>query len=161
MIDLVAGPSSEQPFTNQLGDARGFGARSNLARSVSAHPSVIGPITGRIHARSPSTSDTASSVSPRSLASPIISKNRGGRKHGLDGKSRREAADLRGSACWPCAVNREKCSLGAPCVRCSRMSARSKAQGLGCDRRHLKNDMMPSFITRTYMRPIFHPPTRY
>lgn len=94
---------------------------------------------------------SSESSSPPSATSPISVtgiRKKGGRPLGrsLPKESRRNAAEMRGNACWPCAVNREKCSKGEPCTHCTSMSQRSKAFGLGCDRRHLKKDLLPSFI---------------
>lgn len=92
-------------------------------------------------AESPESSENSSPRAPRK------SNMKGGRKGSLARENRKEASDMRKTgACWPCTIMREKCSKGDPCNRCSSMSQRSKAHGLGCDRRQLKGDMMRSFI---------------
>lgn len=93
---------------------------------------------------SPESSSASSSGAPRSKAMV------GGRKGRLAENNRVEAGIMRKTgACWPCTVMRERCSEGDPCHRCASMSHRSKAHGLGCDRRQLKGDMMRSFIPVT------------
>ncbi|KAF1355096.1 hypothetical protein BDV97DRAFT_344706 [Delphinella strobiligena] len=109
-------------------------------------PSTV--LQPRAQPHSPLSSESSSPPSATSPISVTGIRKKGGRPLGrsLPKECRRSAAEMRGNACWPCAVNREKCSKGEPCTRCTSMSQRSKAFGLGCDRRHLKKDLLPSFI---------------
>lgn len=96
---------------------------------------------------------TLESSSASSLAAPRSRAMIGGRKGHLAEGNRIGAGCMRKTgACWPCTIMRERCSEGDPCHRCAAASYRSKAHGLGCDRRQLKRDMMRSFIPVTMDR---------
>lgn len=131
------------------------GPREPLRHLVHAHSSPAKPSRKKqlTLLRAKPQPQSPSDKSDKSFAlSAGVKKKIGGRDRPLTESEAEHARRLREiKQCWPCAVNRERCSAGETCLRCISISPKSKGHGIGCNRTHIQDDLIIQFVPCMYI----------